>query len=328
MERSRLIDLTMPFASEDKSRSWFYFLSTLALVVAAVSATILLEGIPRVVSSFLMALFMVRMFVIYHDFRHEAILRHSRVAQVFMTLFGIIALAPASIWSETHDHHHHNNSKFSTFVVGSFPVVSTTVFRSLTRAGRIKYLVIRNPLMIGFAYIPIFLVSFCLWPFFENPKRYWDCGLAALAHGMLAVLLFYSGGWPMLTFTLLLPSVIMYAIGGYLFYAQHNFPSVKLKAPESWDYFDAALHSSSHIRMSRFMNWVTANIGYHHIHHVNSRIPFYRLPEVMTSVPELQQPLTTSLGPVEIVRCLRLKLWDEEKQRLVSLREFRQVKSV
>lgn len=323
MERSRLIDATMVFAQEDPKKSWYYFLSTLILVIASIAGTIVLVGIPAVICSFLTAMFMVRMFVIYHDFRHESILRHSKIARVFMTVFGIFALAPASIWTETHDHHHHNNSKFSTYVVGSFPIISSAIFQSLPKAGKIKYMVLRHPLMIAFGYIPIFLVSFCLWPFFENPRRYWDCGLAALVHVVLASLLFYLGGWQMLLLTLLAPSLIMYAVGGYLFYAQHNFPGVVFRDESRWDYFEAALHSSSHIRMSRLMNWITANIGYHHVHHVNSRIPFYRLPEAMAAVPELRNPLVTTLRPSEILRCLHLKLWDEHQQRLITFREFR-----
>ncbi len=65
------------------------------------------------------------------------------------------------------------------------------------------------------------------------------------------------------------------------------------------------------------MAWFTANIGYHHIHHLNARIPFYRLPEVMREMPELQQPGTTSFHPLEILRCLRLKVWDADAQRMV-----------
>jgi acyl-lipid omega-6 desaturase (Delta-12 desaturase) len=74
------------------------------------------------------------------------------------------------------------------------------------------------------------------------------------------------------------------------------------------------------MRMNRIMAWFTANIGYHHVHHLNARIPFYRLPEVVKAVPELQQPKTTSLSPVDIIRCLRLKVYDVEQQRLVGLR--------
>jgi omega-6 fatty acid desaturase (delta-12 desaturase) len=176
--------------------------------------------------------------------------------------------------------------------------------------------------MILFGYIPIFLVSFCLWPFFENPKRYYDCGIAAVLHFVLGGLLYVLGGWNAMFFSLIIPCLIMFAIGGYIFYAQHNFPSVILRDDDRWDYLDAAINSSSYIKMNRLMAWFTANIGYHHIHHVNARIPFYRLPEAMGCVEELQHPGTTSLRPREIWRCLQLKLWDEKHGRMITMREY------
>jgi omega-6 fatty acid desaturase (delta-12 desaturase) len=319
-----LILETIPFTAENKLLSWYYFFSTLILIVVAYTGTVFFTPLYlKVFSGILAGLLMTRMFVIYHDFQHEAIFRKSPFMKMFFTLFGIVGLAPVSIWDESHEHHHHNNSKFSTFVVGSFPVVSAERFSALPRAGKIKYLVIRHPLMIVFGYLPIFLVSFCLWPFFENPKKYWDCGVAAVIHIALAIGLYLIGGSQMLLCTLLIPCLLQYALGGYIFYAQHNFPNVSLKDDDRWDYFEAALNSSSYIRMNRIMQWFTANIGFHHIHHVNPRIPFYRLPEAMKALTELQHPRQTSLNPAEILRCLQLKLWDQDQEKLISLREYR-----
>ena len=86
-----------------------------------------------------------------------------------------------------------------------------------------------------------------------------------------------------------------------------------------WTYEKAAMESSSYMKTTPMMAWFTANIGYHHIHHLNARIPFYRLPEVLREMPELQKPKTTSLNPFEIIRCLRLKVWDVEAQRMIRL---------
>ena len=108
--------------------------------------------------------------------------------------------------------------------------------------------------------------------------------------------------------------------GAYLFYAQHNFPGVEFKEDKiEWSYTHAALESSSYMVMNPFWRWVTANIGYHHIHHLNSRIPFYRLPEVMASLPEVQHPKTTTLNPVDIYRCFKLKVWDTQKKQMVGV---------
>jgi omega-6 fatty acid desaturase (delta-12 desaturase) len=127
-------------------------------------------------------------------------------------------------------------------------------------------------------------------------------------------------GWPALFLTVIIPHFIASAIGSYLFYAQHNFPGVTFSDNAGWTYEKAALESSSFMQMGPLMRWFTANIGYHHIHHLNARIPFYRLPEVTAGIPELQDPKTTSLHPAEIIRCLRLKVWDVEAQQMVGLR--------
>ena len=108
------------------------------------------------------------------------------------------------------------------------------------------------------------------------------------------------------------------ALGAYLFYVQHNFVGVTFKDNRDWSYDYAALASSSYIKMNKLMHWFTGNIGYHHIHHINSRIPFYRLPEVMKAFPELQSPGRTALNPIAIVRCFRLKLWDPERRAMVG----------
>lgn len=313
----------MAFAVEDRLRSWYYFLSTLLLVVIAFSGTYWISNVGgKLACAVLAGLFTSRLFVIYHDFHHEAILRKSISANVLMTFLGILILAPRSIWSETHQHHHLHNSKFSRMVIGSFPIISTKAFRALSKVQRFWYLLLRHPLMIAFAYVPIFLVSFCLWPFFENPKKYYDCGIAAVVHGLIFWGLYVLGGWASVFYSLVFPCTLMFAIGGYIFYAQHNFREVLLREDDEWDYLDAALNSSSFIKMNRVMRWFTANIGFHHIHHVNSRIPFYRLPEVMRELTELQHPRSTSLHPREIWECLQLKLWDPDQNRMITLREF------
>jgi omega-6 fatty acid desaturase (delta-12 desaturase) len=123
-----------------------------------------------------------------------------------------------------------------------------------------------------------------------------------------------------LALTLILPLFIGSAIGTYLFYAQHNFPDVVFKDKGGWTYEGAAMESSSFLKTNPFMAWVTANIGYHHIHHLNHRIPFYRLPETYRAIPELRDVKTTSLHPREIFRCLSLKVWCVESQRMVGVR--------
>ena len=110
-----------------------------------------------------------------------------------------------------------------------------------------------------------------------------------------------------------------------LIVAQHNLPGVSFHDKDDWTYEKAALLSSSYMRTGPIMRYFSANIGFHHVHHLNAKIPFYRLPEAMRAIPDLQQPVVTSLSPVDIFRCLRLKLWHVETQKMVSLRELRQL---
>ena len=111
----------------------------------------------------------------------------------------------------------------------------------------------------------------------------------------------------------------MSAMGAYLFYCQHNFPGARFAEGQQWSYINAALQSTSFMVMSPVMRWFTASIGFHHVHHLNSRIPFYRLEEALHTMPELHSAGTTSWNPLEVYRCLRLKVWDEEKGELTPL---------
>jgi omega-6 fatty acid desaturase (delta-12 desaturase) len=171
-----------------------------------------------------------------------------------------------------------------------------------------------------FGYVTVFLYGMCIRPLLANPRRHMDGAIAIVVH---AALLLWVGldEFDDLCLATLIPFSIASTVGAYLFYAQHNFPGARPEPTHEWDYTTAALDASSYIKMGPVFNWLTANIGYHHVHHLNSRIPFYRLPEAMRALPELQSPGTSTLRPVDIYACLRLKLWDPEAEQLVPWRD-------
>ena len=166
-----------------------------------------------------------------------------------------------------------------------------------------------------------------LRPFLQNPARHFD-GLVAgvISLGSMAILGWF--GLDMMLLGMIIPLMIASAMGAYLFYAQHNFPEVEFRTEADWDYTDAALLSSGFMKMSKIMHWFTANIGYHHVHHLHSLIPFYRLPEAMNGIEELQNPKTTSLSPKNVFQCLRLKLWCTESSRMVGRLTRRKRKAI
>jgi len=315
-----LILATKPFTVDSTAKSWWCFLSTTVLLIAAMVGTIWnFHMVGRVACSLLAGLLALRLFVIYHDQQHHAILPRSKLAEYMMRVFGIYALSPSSVWRSSHNHHHNHNSKIKGSHIGSFPIMTKAHYLKANKSTRFLYLFTRHPVTIFMGYVFVFLQGMCLLPFLRKPKEHFDCLVALLVHFSISVALVYYTGWIGLLLAQTIPHLITFGLGSYLFYAQHNFPGVSFYDKAGWTYERAALESSSYMKTGKIMAWFTGNIGYHHVHHLNSRIPFYRLPEVIQALPELQKPKVTSLNPLEVIRCLRLKVWDTEQQRMVGL---------
>ena len=316
-----LILATKAFAIEDRKRSWWHTLSTLFLLLALMTITVWAPWFPvKIAAGLLEGLVIVRMFVIYHDYQHHTILQKSKFAKWLMTAFGVYILAPQSIWKRSHDYHHGHNSKLFSASIGSYPIATRSKFESMTSGERREYLAIRHPLTILMGYFSMFMFGMCVSSLISSPRRHLDSLLALLLHTALITLSFIFLGHQSTIAAIFIPFFLSTAIGAYLFYAQHNFPGVIFKSNADWAYETAALKSSSYMVMNPFWRWVTANIGYHHIHHLNSRIPFYRLPEVMDHFPELQKATVTSLSFRDIRDCLRLKIWDPELGQMTGLK--------
>jgi acyl-lipid omega-6 desaturase (Delta-12 desaturase) len=322
-----LILATKPFAKENRKLSWWYTLSTLALVIISLSLTYWNYNLGlRFGFSILSGLLLVRMFVIFHDHQHHAILSNSKTADFIMRCFGIYILSPSSIWKRSHDFHHKHNSKLHVTDIGSYPTITLEQYEALDKKQRFKYLALRHPINILMGYISIFMISFCLNSIINSTKKHLDCGLALILHFGFGIFLYVNGGITALFLTLIIPHFIACALGSYLFYVQHNFPQATFKLYSDWNYEYAAMSSTSYFKMNPIMKWFTGNIGYHHVHHLNSRIPFYRLEETMNAMPELQDALETSFSPTDIWGCLRLKVWDTNTNELIGHKEIAKAK--
>ena len=298
-------------------------LSTTFLLAVALGGTVWnFHWASKLVCSVLSGLLMIRLFVIYHDQQHHAILPHSRLMEGIMRVFGVLALSPSSVWRHSHNHHHNHNSKLRGSNIGSFPIMTLAQFQKSSSKDRWLYLAARHPLTILFGYLTTFIYGMCVAPFIDDPREHVDGVIAIVVHVAIGAGLYFSLGWAGVLLTQTIPHFVMYAVGTYLFYAQHNFPEVSFNEKAGWTYEKAALESSSYLKAGAVMAWFTGNIGYHHVHHLNAKIPFYRLPEVMAAMPELQTPKTTSFHPLEIMRCLRLKVWDVAAQRMVPTPKF------
>lgn len=318
-----LFKATLPFGVESVRKSWWVVSSTFLLLIASMTGAAMLPAWPlRLMFSVLTALLMVRAFITYHDHMHNAILSRSRVAGWLFRFYSILSLTPPRSWKNSHNFHHGHVGNIDAEATGAFTLMTTDNWRKASRFERIAYRVERHPLTILTGYFTIFFLSVTLVPLIRNPSRHWDSLLVLIGHGTLIASLWMFGGFDVAFFVVLLPMTIASMIGSYLFFAQHSFEEMQILAAEKWSSRRAALESSSYMKLNKVMSWFTGNIGYHHVHHLNVRIPFYRLPEAMASIPGLQSPATITLSLKDIRASFRCCLWDEGLQRMVSYREF------
>ncbi len=314
---------TKPFAEEVRAKSWWFLWSTLAILLGVLAVAATSSAWPlRLAASLVGGLLMVRVFILYHDYVHGAILRRSGVAKVVLYFCGFLLLAPPSSWRHYHNLHHTHMGKLGHPQAGGFPLMTVAAYRDASKWQRVIYRLSRHPLTIALAAIPIFLMSMTIVPLFEDWRRHTDSLAALLVHGGCVALLWWFGGGAMAFFAFTLPYLVASALGAYLFFVQHNFPGMMLLTEREWSKEKAALVSSSHLDLGLILRWFTGDIGYHHVHHLNRTIPFYRLAEAMQALPELQgAAVTVTLFPRDIIACFRVALWDESTRRMVSYAE-------
>ena len=225
------------------------------------------------------------------------------------------------MWRESHDYHHKHTAKMVGASIGSYPIVTVDMWKLMTPSQRRDYRLVRHPLNMVLGYFTVFILGMCGAAFLRAPRRHWHGLLSLVIHFGVMGLVGWKFGALTAILTVLLPEIVACGSGSYLFYAQHNFPGMQIRGRREWEYSFAALRSSSMFEMPPLMHWLTGNIGFHHVHHLNHRIPFYRLPEAMAALPELQDPGRTSWRPSDVMACLRLKVWDTSKGRMVSFEE-------
>jgi omega-6 fatty acid desaturase (delta-12 desaturase) len=270
------------------------------------------------------AAFLVRLFLIKHDCGHGAFFRSKSVNDGVGRVLGVLTLTPYDLWRKAHAVHHATSGNLSKRGVGDIDVMTVSEYRALPRLKRLVYRLYRNPLImfgVGPAYhfllrnrLPLGLRA-AGW-------RYWLSAMgtnATIAIGG-GIMIYFLGAAPFLTVHLPI-AVLAGAIGIWLFYVQHQFEDTYWAEEENWNMQEAALQGSSHYDLPRVISWITAHIGVHHIHHLSSRIPFYRLPQVMRDFPELAEIRRVTF--LQSLVCLRLRLWDEGQQKLVSFAEAR-----
>jgi omega-6 fatty acid desaturase (delta-12 desaturase) len=267
------------------------------------------------------AFLMIRLFIIQHDCGHGSFFRSTRLTTWVGSILGVVTLTPYHYWKKTHAMHHATSGKLDHRGFGDITTLTVAEYLALSRWGKLRYRVYRHPLVLfGIGAVIHFLVRHRIptivpktWTRERWSILWTDVALAALVTAMGVTLGFRAVCLVVLPFTLLACS-----IGVWLFYVQHQFEPAYWEHDSAWDYDAAALQGSSYYQLPAPLQWLTGNIGLHHVHHLNARIPNYRLQQTFREHPELQR--VTRLTLWQSFRCVRLTLWDEQERRLIPFR--------
>lgn len=266
---------------------------------------------------------LLRLFMVQHDCGHGSFFATRKANDWVGRIVGVLTLTDYEHWRRSHAIHHATSGNLDQRGVGDIDTLTVDEYRALSAWKRLMYRLYRNPLvMFGVGPSYVFLLQGRLpVGFMRSGKALWVSTMSTnAAIFAVAALLVWAVG-PATFFKIQLPIVVLAAtIGVWLFFVQHQFDRTHWSKDDDWNASEAALYGSSYYHMPAPLSWLTANIGIHHVHHLSSRIPFYRLPEVLRAFPELRE--VGRLTILQSLKCVPLTLWDEASQRLITFREF------
>lgn len=321
--------LLAPFRRPDPWRSWFQIANTALpffLAWALMFWSLSVGYWLTLILAFPTAGLLLRLFIIQHDCGHGSFFRSQRVADAIGFCIGVLTLVPYSYWRRTHAIHHATSGDLDHRSFGDIDTLTVNEYLGRSRIQRFTYRLYRHPLvLLGLGPIYQFVLKHRL-PI-DVPRRWkreWaSVHFTNMALAGIVAILCLTVGWQSFLLVQIPITVISGAAGVFLFYAQHQYEDTYWRRAREWDFFDAGLQGSSHMVMPKVMQWFTGNIGLHHIHHIASKIPNYKLQRAFDHVPELQR--ATRLTLWESVKTLNLTLWDEEQKVLVGFRDLKRL---
>jgi omega-6 fatty acid desaturase (delta-12 desaturase) len=269
--------------------------------------------------------FLVRLFMIQHDCGHGSFFRNRPANDWVGRFIGVLTLTPYDDWRRAHAVHHANTGHLERRGIGDINTLTVREFRALSAWGRIRYRLYRHPfVMFGLGSVYQFVLRH---RFPLGSTRGWSNWTSSMVTNsaialICTVLIWLIGIGPFLLVHIPI-ALFAGAIGIWLFYVQHQFEDTFWAQGQAWSFHEASLHGSSHYDLPAILRWFTANIGSHHVHHLCSRIPYYRLPKTLRDNPDLRN--INRLTLLQSFRCVRLVLWDENRERLISFRDARKL---
>ncbi|MBR3061198.1 MAG: fatty acid desaturase, partial [Exiguobacterium sp.] len=266
--------------------------------------------------------FVVRMFIIFHDCTHGSFFKNKKANAIVGTITGVLTLFPYEKWKREHAIHHASSGNLDKRGVGDIWVMTIEEYIEASKWTRLKYRLYRHPLvMFGLGPLWLILVTSRFNRKDARKKERQNTYLINISLVVLYSVLIYLIGWQAFLIVQGATMFIAGVLGIWLFYVQHTFEDSYFEDEQEWDYVKAAIEGSSYYELPKVLQWVTGNIGFHHVHHLSPRVPNYHLEKAHTSTPPLQR--ATTIGLFSSLKSLRYKLYDANNKTFVTFREVR-----
>lgn len=301
--------------------SFLPFLGLWILMYFSLSWSYLITLALAVVNAF----FLVRIFIIQHDCGHQSFLKSRKANTVIGTISSIFSTIPFKSWSSMHNVHHAHNGQLEHRGMGDIFFLTTVEYKNRSNWGKLKYRIFRSSL-VQFFIAPIIYLTFSLrYPSYKlkcwNQIK-WSHFFNNASIGIILLVLGFTLGWSKFLMVHLPILFIFGVIAFWVFYIQHQHEENYNEYRDEWDYLLASMQGSTYFKLPKLFQWLLGNIGFHHIHHLNSRIPNYHLEACATENPQFNQ-FVNVLTLQESLKCVHNKLWDETEKRMISFREFK-----
>jgi len=278
-----------------------------------------------VVQLLLAAGMIIRLFILQHDCGHGSLFSSKKTNDRVGRVLGVFTYTPYSYWRYLHAAHHSTNGDLDRRGLGDIDTYTVSEYNELSTLKKLQYRIYRNPFVM-FVIGPFYMfilrhrLPICLM----HDRTAWISAMTTNV-AILVVALALISVVGLKTFLLIQIPVVTLgaAIGVWLFYVQHQYESTYWDKKPEWNHENAALQGSSYYDLPQPFMWITGNIGIHHVHHLSSRIPFYKLPKVLKTHPELKE--IGRLKFVESLKCIHLALWDDAARQLISFKDARQL---
>lgn len=269
--------------------------------------------------------FVIRIFIIFHDCCHQSFFKKRKWNDVLGTISGIITLFPYEQWKRSHSIHHATSSNLNKRGTGDIWIMTVDEYVAASFWEKVAYRMYRNPIvMFGLGPFYLFLISNRLNRKDAKRKERINTYITNLSIIILYAFLIFLIGWK--SFLMIQVPIVFVSgsLGIWLFYVQHQFEDSYFEEEENWDYVKAAIDGSSYYKLPKVLQWVTGNIGFHHVHHLSPRVPNYNLEKVHNATPSLQEATTVTIS--SSMKALRFRLWDEKNKSFVSFKDIEKKK--